>query len=460
MNAKPTPEILAEAKRQHAILTQGTAAIYPEKGTHGPDGLFDKLVMSLQQKRPLKIKFGMDPTAPDLHIGHATILNKVRQFQNLGHIVQPLIGDYTTRIGDPAGRNTTRPPLSDAEIDANAKTYFDQVFKIVDNNPKTLDLHYNSEWLKNLTFADTIKLCAQVTVAQIIAREDFANRLANNTPISMHELLYPIMQGYDSIGLMCDIELGGTDQTFNCLMGRQLMQARGLEPQIVITFPLLEGLDGKDKMSKSKGNYIGITEDANNMYGKTMSIPDSLINRWYDLVTDVRPAQREEDPYKAKQRLAEIIVTRFHDEHSARKARTEFFNKFKEKDFRTGAKELTFIENNMEMKFAVFLSNTNEKLSTSEARRLIESGGIKINGEKVPSSAARDNLKLKEVLGMFVDIPAKLIDLPETYLSIGKHITWKLKPVPDGLFGLSNLAIKSTFADSLSLIKLGKKESK
>ncbi|RYD49478.1 MAG: tyrosine--tRNA ligase, partial [Verrucomicrobiaceae bacterium] len=291
MNTKPapTPEILAEATRQHAILSAGTAAIYPEKGTHGPDGLFDKLVEALTAGRPLKIKFGMDPTAADLHLGHTVVLNAMRKFQDLGHVALPLIGNYTALIGDPSGRNATRPPLTQEQIEANAETYMQQVYNVLDNNPERVKLMWNGDWLSKLTFAETIKLAAQTTVAQIIAREDFATRLENNTPISMHELLYPIMQGYDSIAMEeregCDIEFGGTDQTFNCLMGRQLMQSRGMKPQIVMTFPLLEGLDGVQKMSKSKNNYIGVTESPTDMFGKTMSIPDSILERWYTLLT-------------------------------------------------------------------------------------------------------------------------------------------------------------------------------
>ena len=215
--------VLVEARRQHAILSRGAAAIYPGPDRHGLDGLHHKLASALIDGRPLKVKFGMDPTAPDLHLGHCVVLNGMRRFQDLGHVAQPLIGDYTARIGDPSGRNKTRPPLSGEAIDANAQTYFDQVFRILDRDPKRLELLYNGQWLSRLSFAETIRLCAQVTVAQILSREDFATRLADNTAISMHELLYPIMQGYDSVAMKCDIELGGTDQTFNCLMGRQLI---------------------------------------------------------------------------------------------------------------------------------------------------------------------------------------------------------------------------------------------
>jgi tyrosyl-tRNA synthetase len=378
--------ILAEAKRQHAILAHGTAAVYPEKGVHGPDGLFDKLVLALREKRPLKVKFGMDPTAPDLHLGHALILRKLREFQDLGHVIQPLIGDYTTRIGDPSGRNATRPPLDDAQIEANAKTYFAQVFKIVRDDPATLDLHYNSEWLSKLSFADTIQLCAQVTVAQLIAREDFAKRLANQTPIAMHELLYPIMQGYDSIGLMCDIELGGTDQTFNCLMGRQLMQARELVPQIVMTFPLLEGLDGVDKMSKSKGNYIGIMESAEQMFGKTMSIPDHIMGRWFDLLTTVPPQARPAHPMDAKKLLARTITGQFHDDAAAAEAQAGFEARFSKGELDESKIARVALKGESRALVDVLVA-LGFAASKSEARRLLEQGGVRVAGEVVKDGA-------------------------------------------------------------------------
>ena len=379
-------EILAEAKRQHAILVHGTAAVYPEKGVHGPDGLFDKLVLALSERRPLKVKFGMDPTAPDLHLGHALILRKLRQFQDLGHVIQPLIGDYTTRIGDPSGRNATRPPLDDAQIDANAKTYFTQVFKIVRDDPKTLDIHSNGEWLSKLSFADTIKLCAQVTVAQLTAREDFAKRLANQTPIAMHELLYPIMQGYDSIGLMCDIELGGTDQTFNCLMGRQLMQARDLVPQIVMTFPLLEGLDGVDKMSKSKGNYIGITESAEQMFGKTMSIPDSIMPRWFDLLTMVPPQERPTHPMEAKKLLARTITAQFYGDAMAAEAQAGFETRFSKGELDESKIPVVVLKGESRALVDV-LVELGFSASKSEARRLLEQGGVRVAGDVVKDGA-------------------------------------------------------------------------
>lgn len=378
----PTAAVLKEAARQHAILSAGTEKIYPETGKWGPDGLFDKLVIALTENRPLRIKFGMDPTAPDIHLGHTVVLNALRKFQDLGHKALPLIGNYTALIGDPSGRNATRPPLTQEQIEFNAQTYLKQVYKVVDDNPATCRLMWNGDWLKDLSFADTIKLCAQTTAAQILAREDFATRMENNTPISMHELLYPIMQGYDSIAMAeregCDIEFGGTDQTFNCLMGRQLMQSRGMQPQIVITFPLLEGLDGVIKMSKSKGNYIGVEETPDNMFGKTMSIPDSLLDRWFTLLTTITPEDRPTHPMEAKKALAHFITARFHGEEAATQARTAFESRFSKREMPTDMPELTLPTpaNLVELVTAAGFAT-----SKSEARRLIEQGGVKLNGE-------------------------------------------------------------------------------
>lgn len=387
MNTKapqPTPAILTEAKRQHAILSSGTAAIYPETGKWGPDGLFDKLVIALMENRPLTIKFGMDPTAPDIHLGHTVALNALRKFQDLGHKALPLIGNYTALIGDPSGRDSTRPPLTEAQIAANAETYMEQVFKIVDADPAKVKLMWNGDWLSKLSFAETIKLCAQVTVSQIIARESFANRLEAGVPISMHELLYPIMQGYDSVAMAeregCDIEFGGTDQTFNCLMGRQLMQSRGMAPQIVMTFPLLEGLDGVQKMSKSKNNYIGVEDSADNMFGKTMSIPDSMLERWFTLLTTVQPSERPTHPMEAKKALAHFITARFHGEDAATAARAAFEARFSKREIPTDLPELTLTNTGNLVELII---DANFATSKSEARRLIEQGGVKINGETV-----------------------------------------------------------------------------
>ncbi len=403
MNTKvtPTPEILAEAARQHAILNEGTAGIYPEKGVHGKDGLFDKLVTALMENRPLTVKFGMDPTAPDIHLGHTVPLNAMRKFQDLGHVVMPLIGNYTALIGDPSGRNSTRPPLTPEQIAANAETYLQQVYKIVENNPKTCKLMWNGDWLKDLSFADTIKLCAQVSVAQLLAKEDFDNRLKNQTPISVHELLYPIMQGYDSIAMFerggCDIEFGGTDQTFNCLMGRQLMQARGIEPQVVMTFPLLEGLDGVIKMSKSKNNYIGVTETPTDMFGKTMSIPDTMLDRWYGLLTTIPVEERPSHPMEAKKKLAHFITARFHGEAAADEVKAAFEARFSKREMPTDMPELSLPAEAFTT-LTDLVVGASFATSKSEARRLIEQGGVKLNGEQTKDAAAPVTLEKPFIL--------------------------------------------------------------
>lgn len=382
MSTQDVPaHILAEATRQHALLVRGVAAVYPEKGAYESDGLFDKLVQALQEDRPLKIKLGCDPTAPDIHLGHTVILNLLRRFQDLGHKVQFLIGDYTTLIGDPSGRNDTRPPLTPAEIDEYAQTYFEQVHKVLDEYPARLEILKNSDWLSKLDFADTIKLCAQVTVAQIIQREDFANRLANNTPISMHELLYPIMQGYDSVCMGCDIEVGGTDQTFNCLMGRQLMQAKGMTPQVVMTMPLLVGLDGQMKMSKSKHNYVAIMDDAADMFGKIMSIPDSLLSNYFELLTDMQPDAIPEHPMAAKKQLGHTITARFHGEAAADKAQHDFEARFSKKEVPDELPEHPLAHHAANP--VKLLQEVGFAASASEARRLIQQGSVKLDGHAV-----------------------------------------------------------------------------
>jgi tyrosyl-tRNA synthetase len=372
--------MLTEVQRQHAVLSRGAAAIYPGADESGFDGLHYKLADAIVARRPLKLKFGMDPTAPDLHLGHSVVLRCLRRFQDLGHMAQPVIGDYTARIGDPSGRNRTRPPLSGEAIDANAKTYFDQVFRILDGDPEKLELRYNGEWLAKLSFADTIRLCAQVTVAQITSREDFAKRLAQKTSVSMHELLYPIMQGYDSIAINCDIEFGGTDQTFNCLMGRQLMQARGLEPQIVMTFPLLEGTDGVEKMSKSTGNYIALTDTPVDMYGKIMSIPDRILGRYYDLLTDIAPAGRDPDPYRAKRTLAQLLTARFHGAGAADAAALDFATRFSAREIPADLPERAVSLPGEGLGMLDLLREVNFAASNSEARRLVEQKAVKIDG--------------------------------------------------------------------------------
>lgn len=379
---KFSPDVVAEAERQFAILQKGTEKIDPE------GGLLLKLKQAIRDERPLKIKLGADPTAPDLHLGHSVILRKMREFQELGHKVQFLIGGYTALIGDPSGRNKTRPPLTEAQIAENAETYMTQVYKVLKKDPETLEILNNTTWLSKLDFADTIKLCAQVTVARIIEREDFSTRLSEGTPISMHELLYPIMQGYDSVAMECDIELGGTDQTFNCLMGRQLMQSKGMSPQIVMTFPLLEGTDGKDKMSKSKGNYISLQDAPNDMFGKIMSIPDELTEKYFRLLTAVDTSTLPSHPMDAKKLLGRTIVAMYHDEDAAQGAQADFETRFSknaipdelpEKDVQTEDGQIGLVQLLVSLGFAE---------SNKAAKRLIEGGAVKINQEKIGDTQA------------------------------------------------------------------------
>ncbi|WP_455648253.1 tyrosine--tRNA ligase, partial [Lonepinella koalarum] len=303
----------------------------------GIDQIFSEqdLIEKLKENRPLRVKLGADPTAPDIHLGHTVVLNKLRQFQELGHQVQFLIGDFTGMVGDPSGKNTTRPPLTREDVLRNAETYKQQIFKILD--PQKTQIVFNSEWLGQLGTEGMIRLASNYTVARMLERDDFKKRFANQQPIAIHEFIYPLLQGYDSVHLESDVELGGTDQTFNLLIGRELQKARGQKPQVAITLPLLVGLDGEKKMSKSLGNYIGVTEAPNEMFGKIMSISDELMWDWYDLLS-FRPlteiAQLKADvangknPRDVKILLAKEIIARFHDQAAADAAEQEFINRF------------------------------------------------------------------------------------------------------------------------------------
>ncbi|MGZ5181893.1 MAG: tyrosine--tRNA ligase, partial [Ramlibacter sp.] len=326
-NPAPVSDRVREAM---AVTLRGCEELIPQ------DEWQRKLVRSEATGVPLRIKFGLDPTAPDIHLGHTVVFNKLRQLQDLGHTVIPLIGDFTTMIGDPSGRNSTRPPLTREQIEANAKTYFDQIRLVIDMD--RAEVRYNSEWSDPLGARGMIQLAARYTVARMMERDDFHQRFADGRPISVHEFLYPLMQGYDSVALRSDLELGGTDQKFNLLMGRHLQQEDGQEPQCILTMPLLEGLDGIDKMSKSKNNYIGITEDANTMFAKVMSISDTLMWRWYTLLS-FRPegeiaalraeVERGRNPRDAKVALAKEITARFHDGRAADAAEQDFVNRSK-----------------------------------------------------------------------------------------------------------------------------------
>jgi tyrosyl-tRNA synthetase len=370
-----------DPKKQIEIIKQGIDEII------GEDDLFKKL----EAGKKLVVKVGFDPTAPDLHLGHTVILRKMRQFQDLGHTVIFLIGDFTGKIGDPSGKNKTRPPLTDEDIEQNAKTYEEQVFKVLDNKKTKVD--FNSRWGDKLSGADMIKLAAQSTVARMIERDDFSKRYKNNQPISIHEFLYPLMQGLDSVELKADVELGGTDQKFNLLVGRDLQKNAGMSPQTIITLPLLEGLDGIKKMSKSEENYIGITEKADDIFGKTMSIPDDIMFKWYDLlslktvdqVNSLKTSVKDgANPRDIKVELAMELTERFSNQESALKAKDNFFKKFSTNELPSDIEE-KIIEAKETYAFANLLKDIGFAVSTSEAIRLINQGAVKVDQEKVVS---------------------------------------------------------------------------
>ena len=346
----------------------------------------EELVKKLTSGRKLRIKLGLDPTAPDLHLGHTVVINKLRDFQSLGHQVQFLIGDFTGMIGDPSGKNQTRPPLSREEILANAKTYREQAFKILD--PEKTQILFNSDWSDKLGAEGMIRLAARYTVARLLERDDFSKRFKSNQPIAVHELLYPLMQGYDSVAMKADVELGGTDQKFNLLVGRELQKDYDQEPQCVLTMPLLEGTDGKDKMSKSLGNTIGITEPPSEMHGKLMRISDKLMWRYIELLS-FAPAEKValwkkevasgRNPREVKVAFAKEIVARFHSQAAAQKAEADFESMFRHGEMPQEMPEKTVSETAI----VKVLKLADLVPSTSEAARMIEQGGVKVNGEKV-----------------------------------------------------------------------------
>ncbi len=354
-----------------------------------PD-LLKKLKKSVAKNQPLKIKFGADPTRPDIHIGHTVVINKMRTFQELGHHVQFLIGDFTALIGDPSGKSTTRPLLTREEIEENGKTYAKQIFKILD--PDKTEIVYNSAWLSQLSSIDFIKLAAKYTVAQMLEREDFTKRYRSGTPIAIHEFLYPLTQGYDSVAMQTDVELGGTDQLFNLLVGRSLQSQYSQEPQVVLTMPILEGLDGVNKMSKSLDNYISIVDSPKDMFGKTMRVSDDLMYRYYELLTDKRAAeitQMKQDvksgakhPREVKVSLAKFLVTRFHSKSLADQAEEEFTRIFSQKGLPDEVQEVE-IPAEKDMGLVALMVKVGISASNSEAGRLIEGGGVQIDGQKV-----------------------------------------------------------------------------
>jgi len=354
----------------------------------------DELVRKLRRGKPLRVKAGFDPTAPDLHLGHTVLLNKMRQFQQLGHEVIFLIGDFTGLIGDPTGRNATRPPLTPEAVQANARTYEQQVFKILD--PELTRLDFNSRWLSSMPAPEFVKIASRYTVARMLERDDFSTRYRSGQPISIHEFLYPLAQGYDSVALRADVELGGTDQKFNLLVGRQLQESYGQEPQIVITMPLLEGTDGVNKMSKSLGNYIGIAEDPQTMFGKVMSISDELMWRYFELLS-FRPlpeigalkvgTTEGLNPRDVKFELALELVTRFHDAAAAERAKEEFIARVSEKSVPTDLPPKTVYVDSGGLRLANVLKEAGLAASTSEANRKIEEGAVKIDGTRVTDRA-------------------------------------------------------------------------
>ena len=375
---------MSSIKEQIAELSRGTDEVLPEDG----------LEAKLKQGRPLVVKAGFDPTAPDLHIGHTVLINKMRQFQLLGHEVVFLIGDFTGMIGDPSGKNATRPPLTPEEIKANAETYESQIFKILD--PELTRVEFNSNWMGKMDAAGMIKLAARHTVARMLERDDFNKRYKSGQSISIHEFLYPLVQGYDSVALKADVELGGTDQKFNLLVGRQLQQDFGQAPQIVMTTPLLEGLDGVQKMSKSLDNYIGITDSPGEMFGKLMSISDDLMWRYFEVLSfrsleDIAGLKQAVvdgmNPRDAKFELGVEIVARFHDDAAAEGARQEFISRFQKGAMPDEIPEIALDAEDGKLGIAHLLRGAGLVGSTSEAFRMIKQGAVKIDGERVEDRA-------------------------------------------------------------------------
>ena len=356
----------------------------------------DELARKLKSGRQLRVKLGMDPTAPDLHLGHTVVLNKLRHFQELGHQVQFLIGDFTGMIGDPTGKNQTRPPLTRDEILRNAQTYREQVFKILD--PQRTEILFNSTWSDKLGAEGMIRLAARYTVAQLLERDDFSKRYKSGQPIAVHELLYPLMQGYDSVAMKSDVELGGTDQKFNLLVGRELQRAYGQEPQCIVTMPLLEGIAGGEKMSKSLGNYVGITEPPGEMFGKLMSISDELMWRYIELLSfeslqTVGSWRREvaegRNPRDIKVTFAKEIVTRFHNARAAQDAEADFERRFRRGELPENLAELRFAAPQGGLAITQTLKLAGFAASISEAQRLIEQGGVRVDGERVSDRALK-----------------------------------------------------------------------
>lgn len=373
-------------EEQLSLIKRGVEAIYSE----------EDLLAKLKENRPLRIKLGMDPTAPDLHFGHTVVLNKLRHFQDLGHEVLFLIGDYTARIGDPTGKNNTRPPLSEEQVQQNAKTYAEQVFKILDKD-KT-KIVFNSEWFGKMSAGDMIALASQVTVSRMLERDDFSKRYATQTPIAIHEFLYPLVQGYDSVALQADVELGGTDQTFNILMGRTLQGRYNQEAQVCITMPILEGLDGVQKMSKSLGNYIGIDDPAGVMFQKILSMPDTLIPRYFELLSfkpmDEVNALLDEmangrNPQEIKRILALELIERFHGREAAENAHKSAGNRLTDGELPVDLPEVTLALGEQDKLFITqVLNGANLAKNSAQAKDMLSRGAVKVDGQVVDASFA------------------------------------------------------------------------
>lgn len=369
---------------QLEVIRLGVSEIIPE------NELIEKLKKAEKENKPLNIKLGCDPTRPDLHLGHSVVLRKLAQFQQLGHQAILIIGDFTAMIGDPSGKNSTRPPLSFEEARENAKSYWEQASKILD--PKKTNIVYNSEWLGKMKFEEVIKLASHYTVARMLERDDFTKRYKSGIPISMHEILYPLAQAYDSVAIKSDVELGGTDQKFNLLVGRDIQKEHGLEPQIILTMPLLVGTDGTEKMSKSYDNYIGIDDTPQDIFGRTLSIPDNLIYTYYELTTDATASELESikkilgnpenNPRDLKRALAKRLVTMYHSVEAANKAEAEFDKIFINKDIPDDIEEKEYLSN-YKINILDLIVDVNFAPSRAEARRLVQQGGVSINGDKI-----------------------------------------------------------------------------
>jgi len=373
-------------EEQIAELTRGCAELLVEA----------ELLKKLKRGKPLVVKAGFDPTAPDLHLGHTVLINKLRRFQDFGHDVVFLIGDFTGLIGDPTGRNATRPPLTPEQVKANAETYEKQVFKILD--PAKTRIEFNSRWMGPMTAAGLIQLAAKHTVARMLERDDFSKRYKGGQPIAIHEFLYPLVQGYDSVALKADVELGGTDQKFNLLVGRQLQEHYGQEPQVVLTMPLLEGLDGVNKMSKSMGNYVGITDAPDEMFGKLMSISDELMWKYFDLLSFrsnsglqslKQQVSEGRNPRDVKFELAKEIVSRFHNQAAADAAHAQFVSRFQRGQLPDNLEERMIDTSGAGISLALLLKQLDFAPSTSAANRLIEQGAVKVDGEKIADIKAK-----------------------------------------------------------------------